>query len=176
MQFIFNHDTNALLPFLLATGKCLRDDLLPGDYDNELLLGRCKFLLTELCTNGIKHAGVAASTFDIYTDNEHLIIERRDNGKPFHPRVNGETMPLPLPASVDVITLSEDDINRLNMQRLSDYCIRLYVEEIDLKKELRQQTINEHFGLIIICSSADDFTYTYDVEEGVNIFTAMLRL
>jgi hypothetical protein len=176
MQFIFNHDTNALLPFLLATGKYMQEQLLPAGCNAEAVLNRCKFILTELCTNGIKHAGVPASTFNFYIEDAHLIIERRDKGTQFHPRINGKTMPLPMPASVDIITITEDDINRLNLQRIHDYSIRLYVEEIPSKNDFAQQTINEHFGLIIICSSSDSFVYSYNAEEGVNIFTASIKI
>lgn len=176
MQFIFDHDTNALLPFLVSTGKYLQDALLPPGCNTELLLNKCKFILTELCTNGIKHSGVPQSTFRFYTEGSHLIIERRDSGQQFHPRVNNEKVPLPLPPSVDIITLTEDDINRLNMQRVNDYSIRLYVEEIPLRNPFKEQKINEHFGLIIICSSSDDFHYSYNAEERMNIFTALIKL
>ena len=176
MQFIFDNDTNSLLPFLLQAKHYILNELPAGNYDKEGILDRCRFIITELCTNAIKHSGEKQSEFNIYIENSHLIIERRDKGKQLHPIVNNQKTPLPLPDSMDLVTLTEDDINRLNMKRIDGYSVRFYVEEITATNSSKQQTVNEHFGLIIICQSSDKFTYSFHAPDSINVFTADIEL
>ncbi len=176
MQFSFQHNTHALLPFLLKVNQYLQDKLPPGKYDKEAVLSKCKLIITELCTNSIKHSGLDESFFDITINGNRLIIKRSDKGIPFHPKIDGKKVALPLPGNIDIVTLTEDDINRLNMQRIDDYTARFYVENTSSGPSFKQDELNEHFGLIIICLSSDNFTYTYDVQETLNEFAAVIEL
>ncbi len=174
MQFKFDHDTDTLVPFLLKAQQYIQDKLIPGN--NEELLNKCKFIITEFCINGIKHSGERQSFFDIYLDNRRLVIEKKDHGSPFRPKAYNKQMTLPLAETVDTIILMEDDYNRLNMQRIDEYSVRFYVENIHSAHTYKQQVINEHFGLIIICCSSDSFIYRHHAHDGLNIFTASIQL
>ena len=173
MQFIFKHNTHALLPFLVEAGRYIETNLATGVHD--ALLHKCKFVLTELCTNGIKHSGQPLSIFEITIEDKQLTIHRKDNGLPFKPGL-GKNATLLLPDKItDTIILTEDAINRLVMQQIDDYCVRFYVEEATDKKEDAIKTVGEHFGLIIICRSADNFIYTRH-PNGENVFSVTLSL
>ena len=172
MQFVFEHNANALLPFLDEIGRHIHT-ILPGSDDADILVHRCKFILTELCTNGIKHSGQPHSIFNIYVEDKHLVIQRKDRGMPFHPTAGKKGQPVYVQDVEGTITLTEDDINRLNMQRVDEHSVKFYVEEVPLTYIPGRQKMNEHFGLIIICRSSDRFVYSR-LPDGLNVFTVFV--
>jgi anti-sigma regulatory factor (Ser/Thr protein kinase) len=174
MEFIFEHDINGLLPFLMKVNRHI-EDILPGRDDYEVVLNRCKFILTELCTNSIKHSGLQQSTFHIYVKDGHLVLERKENGNPFLVNVGNKKVTLPLTHEFDTVILTQDDVNRLTMQRIDEHNVRFYVDEISAAPGFEQQMMNEHFGLIIICLSSDSFIYSR-TPGGQNVFTVSLKV
>ena len=175
MQFIFNNSTPSILPFLLQATQFIRQEVTLEGVQRELLLNHCKFIITEFCTNSIKHSGQPESIFNIYIDGDNLVIEKKDNGAPFSIRWKEHKLSFPLPEHIDTITLMEDDINRLRMQKLTINSVRFYTEQNTGNSDTAH-FINEHFGLIIISLSSTRFTYTWDEVTRNNIFTATIHL
>jgi anti-sigma regulatory factor (Ser/Thr protein kinase) len=174
MEFIFHHSTDALLPFLIETGQHI-ENILPQKNAGQILLHKCKFILTELCTNGIKHSGQPHSIFNIHVEHSDLVIERKDYGLPFHAG-KGRKDRLLLPHDVTgTVMLTEDDINRLNMQRIDEHSVRFFVEDVSEAYQPTNQTLNEHFGLIIICRSSTKFTYSR-LPDGLNVFAVFISI
>ncbi|HWB26333.1 MAG TPA: hypothetical protein VG738_12675 [Chitinophagaceae bacterium] len=175
MQFIFTHNASLIRPLLSEVLQYLEELLIVERTDTEDLLHRCKFIITELCTNAIKHSGEAKSILHIYTQEGTLIIKKTDTGKPFSSCMNNIDISFPLAPEIDTLVLMEDDINRLNLQRVDDYNATFYAEQLNLPVAAGKR-LNEHFGLVLICLSADSFTYTHDPYDGSNIFIASINL
>lgn len=175
MQFNFNNTTHAILPFIQQTTQFIRQELTLEGVSKELLLNHCKFIITEFCTNGIKHSGREESLFNIYADGDKLVIEKTDTGAPFSITWQQQKLTFPLPGHIDTIIITEDDINRLCMKRLGDNSVRFYTEQ-NTDDKRTTQFINEHFGFIIISLSATSFTYTWDEFSQSNVFTATISL
>ena len=175
MQFTFTHNAAGILPFVLTTTQYIIDEYIGNRGDKEQLLSRCKFIITELCTNGIKHSGRQESVFIITTHNGNLIIERQDNGTPLKVTGNDSEIQVPLAEEIDIITVMEDDINCLRMQKLHEYSVKFYTQPKDPMLQV-PPTLNEHFGLVIICLSADSFIYVHNSATGANTFTATINL
>lgn len=176
MQFTFTHSAAGILPFILKAVQHIKDEYIGNRADKEQLLNRCKFIITELCTNGIKHSGTQESIFTITTRDGNLIIERQDEGAPLSVTWKERKLRVPLPAEINTITIMEDDINCLRLQKLHEYSVRFYTQPITPMALQKPPKLNEHFGLIIICLSADSFIYVHNVAHGINTFTATINL
>lgn len=176
MQFTFTHNAAGILPFILQATQYIKDEYTSNHTAKEQLLNRCKFIITELCTNGIKHSARPDSTFNITAQDGSLVIERKDEGVPLNIAWQETTLQMPLPADINTITLMEDDINCLRMQKLHEYSVRFYTQPITPIALHKPPMLNEHFGLIIICLSADSFIYVHDAATGTNTFTATINL
>lgn len=175
MQFTFTHNAAGILPFIIKTTQYIKDECIGNHADKEQLLNRCKFIITELCTNGIKHTGAPESVFTIYMHQNSLVIERHDDGVPLGITWQERRIQVPIPKEINVITVMEDDINCLRMQKLQDYSVRFFTQP---KKPMLQvpPTLNEHFGLIIICLSANSLVYVHDAAAGTNTFTVTINV
>jgi hypothetical protein len=173
MHFMFNHTFDALLPFLQETTQYIKSNIPEGV--GEMVLHKSKFVLTELCTNGIKHAGVPQSSFDITIGYDCVAIVRKDLGEPVY--INAQPNN-PSALSIDItsmVTLVEDDINRLMMQPTDSQSMRFFVEEVAGAAKKNGPTLVEHFGFIIICQSSSSFTYTR-LPTGENVFSVSIPL
>jgi len=176
MQFTFTHNAAGILPFILKATQYIKDEYIGNRDDKEQLLNRCKFVITELCTNGIKHAGRAESVFTITMQDDSLLIARQDDGAPLNITWKETNLQVPLPEDISTVTLMEDDINCLRMQRLHAYSVKFYTQPITPIALHKPPKLNEHFGLIIICLSTDSFVYVRDEATGTNTFTATINL
>ncbi len=173
MPFIFKHSTDALLPFLQETAQHIKNNLPEGI--GEIMMHKSKFVLTELCTNGIKHAGVPQSSFEITVDAGYLTILRKDNGVPFNLEPKQKEQQLLKSETRSDVTLAEDDINRLIMQRINNQTVCFFVEEVPALGKKANPTLVEHFGFIIICRSCSSFTYSR-LPSGENVFSVSIPL
>ena len=173
MQFIFEHTAGALLPFLHKAGQHIKNTL--SNNVTEIVMHKCKFVLTELCTNGIKHSGEPQSIFDITISEKTITIQRTDAGAAFFPATLNQKQEASPNQSQGIITLSEDDINRLNMQPIDSKTVRFFVDEVPSTSKKNSPTLGEHFGLIIICQSSNNFTYTR-LANGENQFRVSIAL
>jgi two-component sensor histidine kinase len=168
-EMIFNFDNSAdklvsSLEHMLGyiTGR------IPAQADPEDILFRSKVVITELLTNGIKHAGKDHTRFDIEIDQAQLVICKTDNGSPLYlvnTRQNAEDRKL----------ISADPLNSLYAVWESENHIRFASEEGSLDDFLSFEQVMEHFGILIITRSANEFTYTWDKETASNIFRVQIR-
>ena len=126
---------------------------------------KAKIIITELLNNAIKHSGDTETTINVIIDNQKITVKKIDNGPRFEPdglftfSIRGET-----------ITLSSDDLNSLYAVVQNDYTIKFICEENTDKQVVDPNSINEHFGLLIIARAADEFIYRYDDKTSSNIF------
>lgn len=175
MEFTFEHSASFILPLVHKVTGHIKEQVCDEQKGLEQLLNKCKFIITEFCTNAIKHSGQQQSGLNIYTANQHLFIERTDEGRPFSVKWKGSVLSFPLPEEVNVITLMEDDINCLRLKKINPNTAKFYTEQ-KAADHINSRHINEHFGLIIICTLCDEFVYTHNPANGSNIFTAKLKL
>ena len=140
---------------------------MPANADSDDVLFRSKIIITELLTNGIKHAGSGNTTFDIEIDNKKMIICKKDYGMPLYlvttrnnSAHNSENKKL----------ISGDMLNSLYAIWESENQIRFASEECSIDDMLPIEQVMEHFGILIITRSSDEFTYTYNKDSRSNIF------
>jgi anti-sigma regulatory factor (Ser/Thr protein kinase) len=167
LEFEFGNSTETLitsLQYMLGhiTGS------IPPKADSEDILFRCKVIITELLTNAIKHAGLDSTLFDIETDGHQLIIQKTDRGAPFY-LINANSHSSTDNAENKKL-ISADPLNSLYAVWESENRIRFAsVESMD-DDTLPVEQIMEHFGILIITRSSDEFTYTYHANTNSNIF------
>ncbi len=145
---------------------------LPRHADAASINFKTKIIVTELLTNGLKHSGEPQTCISITVDNDFVFIEKTDSGNPFNP--NNHPGLLNNAAGHKAI-LSFDGM----------HCIYALVEGGSTIRFICEETGNdtpavnglmEHFGLLIITKSADEFKYHYDDAASVNTFTVKLNL
>ena len=167
LQFEFNNSTDALitsLQYLLGhISECV-----PANADAEDILFRCKVIITELLTNAIKHGGQGDTLFTIETGEQSLIIQKTDQGSPLylvnthsHSATDGEA---------NKKLISADPLNSLYAAWEDENSIVFSCEESSIDDFLSVEHVMEHFGILIITRSSDEFTYTHDKESNSNIF------
>ncbi|WP_158827174.1 hypothetical protein [Mucilaginibacter lacusdianchii] len=165
-QFNFDNRTSSLTPLTQQVVNYLTGLLTPQQAASGILF-KAKFIVTELLTNALKHSAVSNASLDIIITDTHLEIIKTDTGQPL-PLINQTDLP------VDVKTaISQDFMHRLYAMPLSNGAISFFCEETSFDTPDINQ-INEHFGLLIITKTADEFMYWYD--EPVNVFCAKLVL
>lgn len=143
---------------------------IPAHADREDILFRSKVIITELLTNGIKHAGKDHTRFDIEMDTAQLVICKTDNGSPLYlvTTRNGSD-------HEKKKLISADPLNSLYAIWESENHIRFASEDGSLDDFLSFEQVMEHFGILIITRSADEFTYTWDKDTTSNIFKVLIR-
>ena len=144
---------------------------IPARADAEDILFKSKVIITELLTNGIKHAGNNNTSFEIETYPDCLVIRKTDLGTPLYlvepdhqPALAGENKKL----------ISADMLNSLYAIWESENHIRFASEEGTFNEVLPVEQVMEHFGILIITCSSDEFTYTYDKHTQSNTFRVQL--
>lgn len=140
---------------------------IPAQADREDILFRSKVIITELLTNGIKHAGEHHTRFDVEADQRRLLISKTDNGAPLY-LVNARQ------TTDDRKLISADPLNSLYAVWEGENQIRFASEEGSLDDFLSFEQVMEHFGILIITRSADEFTYTWDKGTSSNIFRVLI--
>lgn len=137
---------------------------------------RSKWILTELFTNASKHSNDDVICFDITIENEILQITKSDCGEPISVFINNERKSFPADFNdKDVYLLHKDDLSIL-YAKATDNALTFSAEDNTEIADITVQGIHEHFGLIIIAKSSDEFIYTYDSCTKTNIFTVSLWL
>lgn len=148
------------------------DGVIPADADREDIQFRCKVIITELLTNAIKHAGEGITLFDIETEGRSLIIRKTDRGAPLYLVDNNAQAT----KAESKKLLTADPLNSLYACWESENSIRFISEESSIEDFLSVEQVMEHFGILIISRSADEFTYTYLKDSKSNIFRVRIGL
>jgi hypothetical protein len=146
---------------------------LPARADAEDIMFRCKVIITELLTNGIKHAGNGSTWFDIETYVDSLMICKTDYGQPLY-LINAKVPASGNDADGNKKLISADFLNVLYAIWESENHIRFASEELSFDDELPVEQVMEHFGILIITRSSNEFTYTYQKDTHANIFSVKL--
>jgi len=146
---------------------------LPAHCDTDDLMFRSKVIITELLTNGIKHAGKDRTHFNIEAGPKQLVIQKIDNGSPLY-LVNGRDKSVNGSDAENKKLISADPLNSLYAIWESDNHIRFVSEEGSLDDFLSIEQVMEHFGILIITRSSDEFTYTYDKGKSSNLFRVQI--
>lgn len=135
--------------------------------NKEDIMFRCKVIITELLTNAIKHAGKASTLFNIEADHGSLAIVKTDKGEPLY-LVSAKPC-----AGENKLLISSDALNSLYAIWENEDCIRFESGD-GLSDTLSVEQMMEHFGILIITRSSDEFTYTYDKKSRSNTFCSKI--
>jgi anti-sigma regulatory factor (Ser/Thr protein kinase) len=142
---------------------------IPPHADPDDILFRCKAIITELLTNAIKHAGKGSTRFKVESDGAKLIICKTDTGMPLY-LINTRDNVMPESSAENKRLISADPLSSLYAVWEKENHIRFTSEEGSLDDFLSVEQVMEHFGILIITNSSDEFTYTYDKNTRENIF------
>ena len=175
-KVVFEFDNSA--DKLVSSLQYMLDNIaggIPLHADPDDILFRCKAIITELLTNAIKHAGQSSTRFDIESDGAKLTICKTDTGMPMYlidGRSNGAGTQIP---ADNKHLISADPLSSLFAIWESENHIRFASEEGSLDDFLAVEQLAEHFGILIITNSSDEFTYTYDKKTRENIFRVRIN-
>ena len=134
---------------------------------------RAKFIVTELLTNALKHAGHTETSMRVTIDEKNITIKKMDYGKRFNPN-NLASLLNRSPGFK--VQLSSDVIHSIYAVVEKGCQVRFAYEENLTNAPLDISEIMEHFGMLIIIKAADEFTYQYDQSSGQNTFDVVLKL
>jgi anti-sigma regulatory factor (Ser/Thr protein kinase) len=168
-KFVFPNQAHQLFTSLRQILDFVSENL-PFNIDAAAVNFKLKVVITELLNNAVKHAGNSETAIHVHIDHENIKIEKTDFGNPFNP--NG----LFKKATGQKAQLSQDALHRIYAVIESENFARFICEEIDNEELLDVNNLSEHFGLLIITKSADEFTYKYDPSSGLNTFIVHLKL
>ncbi|HVW13391.1 MAG TPA: hypothetical protein VHB54_06215 [Mucilaginibacter sp.] len=172
MELEFDNGTGGLIASLQQMLEFISGRI-PSGADAEDILFRSKVIITELLTNAIKHAGEGSTLFEIESDGR-LLIRKTDKGAPLY--LMSEKDHSTESGSNDKKLISADPLNSLFAVKESENCIRFTSEESSIDDFLSVEQVMEHFGLLIIARSSDEFTYTYHSNTQSNVFSVSLNL
>jgi hypothetical protein len=167
LEFEFGNSASTLITSLERMLEYITG-VIPADADRDDIMFRCKVIITELLTNAIKHAGEGITLFDIENEGKELIIKKTDHGSPLYLVDNHTHAPAEKTESKKLLTA--DPLNSLYACWESENSIRFISEESSIEDFLSVEQVMEHFGILIISRSSDEFTYTYNKETISNIF------
>ncbi|MGZ3767513.1 MAG: hypothetical protein ACXVB0_16410 [Mucilaginibacter sp.] len=172
LEFEFNNSTDALISSLQHMLGHITDGM-PAQADAEDILFRCKVIITELLTNAIKHGGKGSTSFNIEANDHHIIISKTDSGAPLY-LINTHEHSVADKLEHKKL-ISADPLNSLYAAWESENRIRFTSEEGSMDDFLSVEAVMEHFGILIITRSSDEFTYTYHKDTDSNIFRVKIN-
>lgn len=134
---------------------------------------KVEMVITELLTNAIKHVKGSETSVRIYLDDNYLTIEKTDFGTQFNPD-NFSDIFKQHPGYK--ILLTYDELHSVYAVLETNTTVRFICETKKNRNKININDVGEHFGMIIICKSAEAFTYHYDISSGLNRFSVRMRL
>jgi len=140
------------------------------------LISRSKWIITELLTNAYKHSSSPVIHFKVEIGQSTLFIKKIDQDEPFSITIDNRRKYFPLDFEEDRHILHKDDFTILYATLCTEDTLMFTVkDDVDITGKT-VYGMGEHFGLIIITRSSDEFTYTYDSGTKTNIFSSKLNL
>ncbi|HZX59588.1 MAG TPA: hypothetical protein VFE54_12710 [Mucilaginibacter sp.] len=146
---------------------------LPVHVETEDVLFKCKVIITELLTNAIKHPGKGKTLFNIELNETALVISKTDYGLPLY-LINTRNNSARAIAETNKRLISADPLTSLYANWESENHIRFSSEEGSLDNFLSVEQVMEHFGMLIITNSSDEFTYVYHKNTRANVFNVKI--
>jgi hypothetical protein len=146
-----------------------------------LLLAKLKWIVTELLTNAVKHSGMEECILTFEQNNEQLVLEKEDTGKPLMLFENnsGKVINWPLQNLSEPLEFQiyHNGTESLKVRSTEPDSADFFVEQLD-DVEMPGLLIDtsEHFGLLILTKASDEFTYTYDPVLKINRFRSTIYL
>ncbi len=147
---------------------------LPAHAATEDVLFKCKVIITELLTNAIKHPGKGKTLFNIEVDETALAISKTDYGLPLY-LINTRNNSARAIAETNKRLISADPLTSLYANWESENHIRFSSEEGASGDSFPVEQILEHFGMLIITNSSDEFTYVYHKNTRANVFKVRIH-
>ena len=165
--FTFINVSTALTPSLKQVLGYIEENLGDMAYEHDIYF-KAKSIVTELLTNGFKHAGAETVNISVDIDPDHITIIKTDYGIPFKPVTNGTI-------TGTKTRLTFDIMHHLYAVTEPDNQVRFIVEEVPIEN-MDVNNIGEHFGLLIITKCSEEFVYHFNMDTKLNSFTAKVRL
>jgi len=147
---------------------------IPVGADTESIMFKCKVIITELLTNAIKHAGNSKTLFNIDSNATRLAISKTDYGMPLY-LINTRNNSAADNTKINKRLISADPLTSLYANWERENHIRFSSEEGSLDDFLSVEQVMEHFGILIITNSSDEFTYTYHKDTRSNVFHVLIN-
>jgi len=177
-EFIFYAQPQELYPLQSEIIDVIREKI-PSKF-SENVEARCKMIVTELLTNALKHSNVPQSLITLLIADQKITLCKSDTGDPFYlaPWNEREAIKWPAPESLhgDNVVIYEDDMCRLLGLIEDSYKITFFTEDLPVIIPPRPKNLLEHFGLMILAKSADEFTYQFDPLNKTNVFKASVLI
>lgn len=177
-EFEFNTKPEELYPLLNQIISIIKEQI-PAAKFTAGIEGKCKLILTELSTNALKHSSVSQSIFGLVIDEHRIQLSKSDTGKPLHlPRwKKREALTWPLKeVETEKIVVYEDDRCCLFGWLDSENTVAFYTEDHPINIPPAPKDLLEHFGLMILAKSSDDFIYQFDPVTKSNIFRVNINI
>ncbi|RCH55121.1 hypothetical protein DJ568_07985 [Mucilaginibacter hurinus] len=165
--FTFINVSTALTSSLKQVLEYIEENLADFAYAEDIYF-KTKAIITELLTNGFKHAGAETVNISIDIDPQYITIVKTDYGIPFPLVVSGS------PQGTKTM-LSYDIMHHLYAINLNARQVKFLVEDI-IGDETDIKGVGEHFGLLIITKCSEEFIYDFDEASKLNTFTAKVKL
>jgi len=146
---------------------------LPAHAEAKDVLFKCKVIITELLTNAIKHPGKGKTLFNIEANETALVISKTDYGLPLY-LINTRNNSARAIAETNKRLISADPLSSLYANWESENHIRFSSEE-GSSGDFSVEQVMEHFGILIITRSSDEFTYMYHQKTRSNIFRVLIN-
>ena len=148
-------------------------EFLPANVVERDIIFKVEMVVTELLTNALKHVKDSESHMRIYIDNQWLSIEKTDFGTQFNPNNFADIFNHPVGYK---ILHSFDELHSVYAVLENDNRVRFTCKPKIHRQEIDPTSVDEHFGMIIISKSAEEFTYNYDSDSGLNRFNVRIKL
>ncbi|WP_423146203.1 hypothetical protein [Rubrolithibacter danxiaensis] len=178
-SFIFKSDPSELFSLLSDIISLVKEQL-PEEKYSPVIEGKCKLILTELLTNAIKHSWASETEVNVLIAQDYIEISKTDIGKAFYLPAfkERETLQWPLDATFTgkKITIYEDDMCGLYGYIEQGQRVVFSAEDHPIPIPPRPRDMLEHFGLIILTKSADEFIYEHNSLTRENTFTTKILL
>ena len=146
---------------------------LPAHAETEDILFKCKVIITELLTNAIKHPGKGKTLFNIELNETALVITKTDYGLPLY-LINTRNNSARAIAETNKRLISADPLSSLYANWVSENHIRFSSED-GSSGDFSIEQVMEHFGILIITRSSDEFTYIYHKNTRSNVFRVLIN-
>lgn len=166
-EFVFLNARPALTPSVKQVLEYVEGHFSKHEHLHDIYF-KTKAVVTELLTNGFKHAGTPTISLLVDIGAKYLTIKKQENGTPF-----SFITYRALPGTKK--RLAYDIMHQLFAVNEPDNTIRFVVEESDIDAPDINQ-VTEHFGLLIIAKCTEDFTYNYNEHTKTNSFTAKVKI
>jgi hypothetical protein len=145
---------------------------LAGAPDGENVLFKVKIIITELLNNALKHVKNSKTFIRVSVDDSNIHIIKQDIGNRL---IINDLYLCQKGAAGQKFQISHDSLNSLYAIIESECQLKFICEE-STNNDVDYANLMEHFGLLIITKTANDFTYTHNPDTFLNTFDVLIHL